>query len=138
MPYAEGARFDPEKGCFPGTREEIIGEITQRVNSPNEDDVHRVFFLSSVAGSGKSAIAHAIAKLFDQQKRLGSSYRYDRADQVNRLPSNLLSIIALNIADLDHHWKMSLSNSVKGIVCFERRSHSQYNLKISYWSPRRV
>jgi hypothetical protein len=114
MPYAKGARFDPEKGCLLGTREDIISEITQWVNSPNGDDVCRVFFLSGVAGSGKSAIAHTIAQLFDQQKRLGSSYCYDRADQANRCPSNLLSTVALNIADLDHQWKMSLSNTVKG------------------------
>jgi hypothetical protein len=114
MPYAKGARFDPENGCLPGTREEIIGEITQWVNTPNGNDVCRVFFLSGVAGSGKSTIAHAIARLFDQQKRLGSSYCYDSADQVNRCPNNLLSTIALNITDLDHQWKMSLGNTVKG------------------------
>ncbi|KIM87374.1 hypothetical protein PILCRDRAFT_814882 [Piloderma croceum F 1598] len=114
MPYAKGARFDPDKGCLLGTRETIIGEIVHWVNSPNGDDAARVFFLSGVAGSGKSAIAHNIAKLFDQQKRLGSSYCFDRADQVNRRPNNLLSTIALDIADLDHHWKSCLGNAVKG------------------------
>jgi hypothetical protein len=28
MPYAKGVRFDPDKGCLPGTREAIIKEIT--------------------------------------------------------------------------------------------------------------
>jgi hypothetical protein len=114
MPYAEGARFYHEKGCLPGTRQEIIGEIAQWINDPNGGAVSRFFFLSGVAGSGKSAIAHTIAQLFDQQKRLGSSYCFDRADQVNRRPSNLLSTIALNLADLDHQWKSSLSHVVKG------------------------
>jgi hypothetical protein len=98
----------------PRTREMIIEEIIQWVNSPNADDVARIFFLSGVAGSGKSAIAHAIANLFEQQKRLGSSYCFDRADQGNRRPSNLLSTIALDMADLDHNWKTSLMNVVKG------------------------
>jgi AAA ATPase domain len=114
MPYAKGARFDPDKGCLPGTRQKIIGEIVEWVNSPNRDNVARIFFLSGVAGSGKSAIVHAIAHLFDRQKRLGSSYCFDRTDQVNRRPSNLISTIALDIADLDHRWRMSLSNTVKG------------------------
>ncbi|KIM90604.1 hypothetical protein PILCRDRAFT_1868 [Piloderma croceum F 1598] len=112
--YAEGARFYPEKGCLPGTRKEIIDEITQWINSPNGDAISRIFFLSGVAGSGKSAIAHTIAQLFDQQRRLGSSYCFDRADQVNRRPSNLLSTIALNIADLDPQWKTSLARVVEG------------------------
>ena len=114
MPYAKGASFDPDKGCLPMTREVIIEEIIQWVNSPNTDDVARIFFLSGVAGSGKSAIAHTIANLFEQQKRLGSSYCFDRADQVNRRLSNLLSTIALDMADLDHQWKTSLRNTVKG------------------------
>jgi len=114
MPYAKGARFNPEKGCLPGTRKKIIGEITEWVNFTDGDAISRVFFLSGVAGSGKSAIAHTVAQLFDQQKRLGSSYCFDRADQVNRRPNNLLSTIALNIADLDHQWKASLYNVVKG------------------------
>ena len=67
MPYAKGARFDPDKGCLPGTREAIIEEITQWVNSPVGDNISRIFFLSGVAGSGKSAIAHTVAHLFDQQ-----------------------------------------------------------------------
>ena len=91
----------------------IIKEIIQWVNSPNGDDVPRIFLLSGVAGSGKSAIAHTIAKLFYGQKRLGSSYCFARADQASRRPDNLLSTIALNIADIDQHWKMSLGNIVK-------------------------
>src|ERR1700734_2354947 len=106
MPYARGARFDPNKGCLPGTREKIIGEIIQWVNSPNADIIPRIFFLSGVAGYGKSAIAHTVARQFDGIGRLGSSY--------NRRPSNLFSTIALDIADLDHHWKKSLCNVVKG------------------------
>jgi hypothetical protein len=46
--------------------------------------------------------------------RLGSSYCFDRADQVNRRPSNLLSTISLNIADLDQNWKTCLCNTIKG------------------------
>ena len=113
MPYAKGARFDPDKGCLPGTRAEVIDEIVQWINSPDEDTACRMFFLAGVAGSGKSAITHTIAQLFDRQKRLGSSYCFDRADQVNRRPSNLFSTIALNIADLDHQWKLSLNNVIR-------------------------
>ncbi|KIM79211.1 hypothetical protein PILCRDRAFT_74639, partial [Piloderma croceum F 1598] len=114
MPYANGARFDPDRGCLPGTRGKIIEEISQWINNSDSDAVPRIFFLSGVAGYGKSAIAHAVARQFDGIGRLGSSYCFDRADQTNRRPSNLLSTIALDIADLDHHWKKSLCNVVKG------------------------
>lgn len=67
-----------------------------------------------MAGYGKSAIANAVARRFDEVGRLGSSYCFDRADQANRHPSNLLSTIALDIADLDPHWKKALCDMVKG------------------------
>jgi ABC-type dipeptide/oligopeptide/nickel transport system ATPase component len=114
MPCAKGACFDPDKGCLAGTRENIIEEIVQWVNSPNGNDTPCIFCLTGVAGSGKSAITHAIAKLFNEQKQLGSSYCFNCADQVNFRPGNLLSTIALDIADVNLHWKRSLRNTVKG------------------------
>jgi hypothetical protein len=116
MPYGEGARYDLDKGCMPGTRQDIIEEISQWINSPNtdEDTVPRIFFLTGVAGYGKSAIAHAVARRFDQLGRLGSSYCFNRADQSMRHPGNLLSTIALDIADLDDEWKKRLCSVVKG------------------------
>jgi hypothetical protein len=114
IPYAAGACFNPDKGCLPGTRERIIEEITQWVNSPDGEDVHRVYFLSGVAGSGKSAIAHTVAQHFNQLGRLGSSFCFDRADRVQRCPNKLFSTITLDIADLDCQWKTALCNTVRG------------------------
>lgn len=114
MPHTDGARFDPDKVCLLGTRKSIIREITQWINSPGTDAVPSVFFLSGVAGYGKSAIAHTIAHTFNQDKRLGSSYFFDSADKENIKPTNLLSTISRDIATLDHQWKMALFNVVKG------------------------
>jgi hypothetical protein len=73
-----------------------------------------VYFLSGVAGSGKSAIAHTIAQHFDLLGRLGSSFCFDRAHQVQRCPNNLFSTIAVDMADLDPQWKTALCNAVWG------------------------
>jgi len=113
MLYAEGARFDPEKVCLPHTRDGIIDEINRWINSPNGDEVHRIFYLSGVAGSGKSTIAHTIAHRYDQLGRLGSSFCFDRADQVNRRPDNIFSTIARDLADLDSQRKHILWLTVK-------------------------
>jgi hypothetical protein len=114
IPYAAGARFNRDKRCLQGTREKIIDEITQWINSPNSDEVPRVYFLNGLAGTGKSAIAHTIASQFEQLGRLGSSFCFDRTDQVQRRPNNMFSTIALDIADLDYQWKTSLRNVVRG------------------------
>ena len=113
MPYAEGARFDPEKGCLPGTRQEVIDEISEWVNRDG-DDVPRLFLLSGVAGSGKSAIAHTVAQQFDAVGRLGSSFCFDRSHQAERHPNNLFSTIARDLADLDPQRRQLLWNVIQG------------------------
>ena len=112
IPYAEGARFQRENGCLPGTRKDIISEISQWINSSNSDDAHRILLLSGVAGSGKSAIANSMAQLFNQLGRLGSSFCFDRAQQAKRRPDNVFSTIARDLADLDPPWKRSLCSVV--------------------------
>jgi hypothetical protein len=67
-----------------------------------------------MAGYGTSAVAHEVARQFDELERLGSSYCFDCADQTNRHPGNLLSTIASDIADVDLHWKKSLCDDVMG------------------------
>ena len=112
MPYAFGARFQREKGCLPGTRETFLREICDVLNNVDED-APRVCVLTGVAGSGKSAVAHSIARLFDGQKRLGSSYYFSSTDVASRNPKNLFSTIARDLSDHDPQYKSALWEVVK-------------------------
>ena len=112
MPYACGARFEREKGCLPGTRESFLQEICDILNNPNED-APRICFVTGVAGSGKSAVAHSIARLYDEQKRLGSSYCFSSTDVASRNPKNLFSTIARDLSDHDPQYKAALWEVVK-------------------------
>ena len=113
MPYASGARFEWEKGCLPGTRESFLRNICDVLNNPHED-APRVCLLTGVAGSGKSAVAHSIARLYDDQKRLGSSYCFSSTDVGSRNPKNLFSTIARDLCDQDPQYKTALWGVVKG------------------------
>ena len=112
LPYASGARYVEEKGCLPGTREAIIEDICNVLNSPDED-APRVCLLTGVAGSGKSAVAHSIARLYDGQERLGSSYCFLRSDVTKRNPQNFFSTVALDLSDHDPQYKSELCRVVK-------------------------
>ena len=112
MPYARGARYVEEKGCLPGTREAILQDICNILNDPDED-APRVCLLTGVAGSGKSAVAHSIARLYDGQERLGSSYCFLRSDVTRRNPQNFFSTIALDLSDHDPQYKSELCRVVK-------------------------
>ena len=112
MPYAFGARYAQEKGCLSGTREPLIGEICDILNNPTED-APRVCVLTGVAGSGKSAVAHTIARLYDGQERLGSSYCFSSTDVASRNPGNLFSTIARDLSDHDPQYKSALWETIK-------------------------
>ena len=112
MPYAFGARYAQEKGCLSGTRESLIGEICEVLSNPAED-APRVCVLTGVAGSGKSAVAHSIARLYDGQERLGSSYCFSSTDVARRNAGNLFSTIARDLSDHDSQYKSALWEIVK-------------------------
>ena len=84
--YTEGARYDPERQCLPGTHEEVLREIMDWVNS-TDGQVSRMFVLSGVTGSGKSLIVHTIARLFDDVGCLGSSFCFDCSNQAKLCPN---------------------------------------------------
>ncbi|KAG6374155.1 hypothetical protein JVT61DRAFT_4803 [Boletus reticuloceps] len=111
MPYALGARDAQEKGCLPGTRASFLAEICDIFNNVDEG-APQVCLLTGVAGSGKSAVAHSIARLYDGQKRLGSSYCFARSN-ASRNPENLFSTIARDLSDLDPQYKSVFWGIVK-------------------------
>ncbi|KAG9312695.1 hypothetical protein JVU11DRAFT_7113 [Chiua virens] len=112
LPYADGAKHDQTKGCLPGTRESILREIYDILNNPAED-APRICLLTGVAGSGKSAVAHSIARWYDSQDKLGSSYCFARPDVASRNPTNLFSTIARDLADHDRQYKSALCKIVE-------------------------
>ncbi|KIJ58802.1 hypothetical protein HYDPIDRAFT_101954, partial [Hydnomerulius pinastri MD-312] len=112
MPYAAGARYAEERGCFAGTRKTFISEICDIINNP-ADDAPQVCLLTGVAGSGKSAIAHTVARLYDQQHRLGSSYCFNTSHAATRHPGNFFSTIARDLSDHDRQYKEYLWEVVK-------------------------
>ncbi|KAG9313831.1 WD40-repeat-containing domain protein [Chiua virens] len=104
-PY--GAKYTQEKQCHPGTREVLLQEICDILNDP-DPHAPRVCLLTGVAGSGKSAVAHSIARLYDGQERLGSLYCFSRIDVTKQNPRNFFSTITRDLCDRDPHYKSAL------------------------------
>jgi len=82
----------------------LIDEIWQWIKStdakdkdniPNYTDVNdtaRIFFLTSVAGAGKSTIAHTVAQRCHEERLLVSSFFFDR--NFTDRPKRLFSTVA--------------------------------------------
>ena len=101
LPYAEGASWNPNLVCLGDTRKALIEDIITWIHSADESKSAEIFWLSDVAGAGKTAIAHTIAQYCDSHGLLGSSFFFDRNIPDRRTPHKLFSTIVRDLAGLN-------------------------------------
>ncbi|KAG8964519.1 hypothetical protein FRC00_001932 [Tulasnella sp. 408] len=82
-----------------GTRESILQEISAWIDDPGAPPI---FWLSGMAGIGKSTIAHTIAEQEDQKHQLGASFFFSRDEADRRNPHLVYSTIAFQLAGFDN------------------------------------
>lgn len=87
LPSVDGAAFNSRRGgndhpkcperleCIPGTRVDILQQIMEWSKSSSGPST---FWLSGMAGTGKSTIARTIARTLYVQKCLGASFFFSR------------------------------------------------------------
>jgi hypothetical protein len=110
IPYGFNSRFSPDKGCLMGTRVAFLDFINNWVNNPASE---RGLVLFGQAGTGKSSIAHEIARLFDKMHRLTSSFIFSRGEQSERKAYHLFTTLARDLADRYPSFKIALGKVVK-------------------------
>ena len=108
--YRNGSRFTPDKGCLPGTRTAFLDFIVDWVNNPTSE---RILVLCGLAGSGKSSIAHEIARRFDEIHRLTSSFMFIRKEQSKGGAYHLFTNLARDLADRYPLFKAALGKAIK-------------------------
>ena len=93
-----GSSFDPNPRncCLPDTRADVIENLLSFAIS--DDASHRLFLLSGVAGSGKSAVATSVANSLHQRDCLSGSFFFKRDIERLRIPANLVHTMAYSIA----------------------------------------
>ena len=79
LPYANKAQFNSfaqqhESQCVPDTRVALLDQLQEWSNNHKRC----IFWLSGMAGTGKSTIARTIAHKFHEQKSLGASFFFSR------------------------------------------------------------
>ena len=110
IPYGTGSRFTPDKGCLTGTRTAFLDCIVDGVNDPASE---RCLVLFGQAGTGKSSIAHEIARRFDKIHRLTSSFIFLRKEQSKREAYHLFTTLARDLSDRYPSFKTALGTVVK-------------------------
>ena len=84
--------------------------IINWVNNPASE---HGLVLFGQAGTGKSSIAHEIARLFDKMHRLTSSFIFLRREQPDRKTYHLLTTLARDLADHYPSFKIALGKVIK-------------------------
>jgi hypothetical protein len=110
IPYGLHSRFRPDKGCLIGTRVAFLEFIINWVNDPASE---RGLVLFGQAGTGKSSIAHEIAREFDETHRLTSSFIFLRREQSVRKAYHVFTTLARDLADRYPSFKIALGKVVK-------------------------
>jgi hypothetical protein len=93
-----------------GTRVAFLDFIINWVNNPASE---RALVLFGQAGTGKSSIAHEIARLFNNMHRLTSSFVFLRREQSGQKAYHLITTLARDLADRYPSFKIALGNVVK-------------------------
>jgi NACHT domain len=111
LPSAANAAFNSsnkqhDPTCLPGTRVDVLNEITAWANS---DDERCVFWLNGMAGSGKSTIARTIARQYYEQDRLGASFFFSKGGGDVSDAGKFFTSIATQLADT--------SDAIKSCIC---------------------
>ena len=114
-----GSSFDPDPKncCMPDTRTDVIESLVSFALS--EESSPRLFLLSGVAGSGKSAVATSVANSLHQRRSLSGSFFFKRDVEKLRIPANLIHAVAYSIAQQYKPYMDVLMNTLKSNPAIE-------------------
>lgn len=115
LPSAKYAAFnsykqnDPRPECLEGTRVELLRQIQDW----GEDRSGKyIFWLSGMAGTGKSTIAHTVAHRFSERGLLGASFFFSRGREDLRSAAKLFTTIAVQLAEALPGLKAHVCNAI--------------------------
>lgn len=101
LPYAEDAPFNSyakqhEPACLPDTRVDLLREIHSWADGQDE---RCIFWLSGLAGTGKSTIARTVARRYHDKQRLAASFFFSRGGGDVGHAGRFVTSLAVQIAD---------------------------------------
>jgi hypothetical protein len=114
LPYAVEAPFNSyhrqhEPTCLPETRIDMLREI---YNWADRHDDHFIFWLNSLAGTGKSTVAQTIAQKYNKQKSLGASFFFSRGGRDISYAGKFVASIAVQLASSVPTLRQHISDTV--------------------------
>ncbi|OCH90160.1 WD40 repeat-like protein [Obba rivulosa] len=107
---AHGATFNEGRVCLAKTRQSALDRILCWVE---DKSACGVYWLTGVAGCGKSTIAHTVAKVLNDNHRLGASFFFDRNDASLNNARLFCTTIASQLARYDPALRQAIVDAIK-------------------------
>ncbi|RAH40249.1 uncharacterized protein BO95DRAFT_21408 [Aspergillus brunneoviolaceus CBS 621.78] len=127
LPCVKDARFnsiaDSEESpyCLENTRVQILEGIDHWAN---DREGPCIFWMSGLAGTGKSTIARMVARKYDDENRLGASFFFSVLHRDTKRTTSFVTTIARQLADADPSLRHEIKNSVR-----QRKDIANYSLE---------
>jgi NACHT domain len=109
LPYAGGWPFGDDKRCLEGTRQDFLDHIFKWVENPKSE---RTFVILGQAGTGKSSIAHEIARRLEKTC-LGSYFAFRRGEASKGKAYQLFTTLACDLSNHNSAFKLALGKAIK-------------------------
>ena len=109
LPYKGGWRFGDDRRCLPGTREDFLDHI---INWVENRESQRGLVLLGQAGTGKSSIAHEVARRLEN-KNLGSYFAFLRKEGSKDEAHQLFTTLARDLSNRYPPFKLALGRVLK-------------------------
>ena len=83
--------------CLQDTRVDLLQGIYDWADGTDGQDERCIFWLNSLAGTGKSTVSRTVARRYNEQKRLGASFFFSKGDVSNA--GKFFTSLAVQLAD---------------------------------------
>ncbi|KAJ5370787.1 uncharacterized protein N7496_006879 [Penicillium cataractarum] len=114
LPVAHEAEFDSykdqhEEECLPGTRTELLSKIQEWAISP---EGKCMFWLSGVAGTGKSTICRTVARRLKQDRLLAATFFFKRGEGDRGNATKFFTTVSRRIAKSTPELRLLIQNAL--------------------------
>jgi hypothetical protein len=119
--YNSAAR-DEASGCLPGTRTELLAMIHNWIASEGT----LIFWLSGLAGTGKTSISHSIAEAYDREPSRVASFFFSRDQKARSEMRFLFQTIAFQLGNTYPALKVEISKALEDETIPTSNLHVQF------------
>lgn len=107
------ARSNRPAACFKGTRTGILGDVERWITNP-DPSIPRCFWLSGIAGIGKTTVACSVVELAQSLGILGADFFFSRlGEEELRNPAFVFPTIAYQLALMDPEFARVIASALE-------------------------